>query len=79
MTKPRFYYIDFLRVIAILMMFIFHVNMISVAEDGWHIKDKSASNVLMELNYCITKPQTYMFIALLNFKCLVLGVDLPRL
>lgn len=33
------------------MMFIFHVNMIFVAENDWHIKDKSTSNVLMELNY----------------------------
>ncbi len=51
MTKNRYYYIDFLRVIAILMMFIFHVNMIFVAENSWHIKDVSSSNVLMELNY----------------------------
>ncbi|MCB0476471.1 MAG: acyltransferase family protein, partial [Flavobacteriaceae bacterium] len=49
--KNRYYYIDFLRVIAILMMFIFHVNMIFVVENDWHIKDVSSSNVLMELNY----------------------------
>lgn len=51
MEKSRYYYIDFLRVIAIVMMFVFHVNMIFVAENDWHIKDASSSNVLMELNY----------------------------
>jgi len=51
MEKNRYYYIDFLRVIAILMMFVFHVNMVFVAENDWHIKDVSSSNVLMELNY----------------------------
>lgn len=49
--KARYYYIDFLRVVAIVMMFIFHVNMIFVAEWGWHIKDTSSSNVLLEINY----------------------------
>ncbi|MBB3167118.1 acyltransferase family protein [Simiduia aestuariiviva] len=47
----RFFYIDFLRVAAIVMMFIFHVNMIFVAEWDWHIKNVSQSNVLMEVNY----------------------------
>ncbi len=47
----RYFYIDFLRVAAILMMFVYHVNMIFVSEWGWHIKDTSQSNVLMELNY----------------------------
>ncbi|WP_299713488.1 acyltransferase family protein [uncultured Tenacibaculum sp.] len=50
-NKIRFHYIDFLRVIAILMMFIYHINMIFVAENDWHIKDNSSSNVLMEVNY----------------------------
>lgn len=47
----RHVYIDFLRIVAILLMFVFHVNMIFVAEWGWHIKDSSQSNVLMEVNY----------------------------
>ncbi len=51
MANQRYYYIDFLRVIAILMMYVFHVNMIFVAEWDWHIKDASSSNVLLELNY----------------------------
>lgn len=47
----RFFYIDSLRVIAILLMFIYHVNMIFVAEWDWHIKNTTHSNVLMEINY----------------------------
>lgn len=49
--SERLHYIDSLRVIAILMMFIYHVSMIFVAEWGWHIKNSGQSNVLMEFNY----------------------------
>ncbi|AUP80869.1 acyltransferase [Flavivirga eckloniae] len=51
MKTARYYYIDFLRVIAIIMMFIYHVFMVFVAEWGWHIKNKETSNVLLEINY----------------------------
>ncbi|MGX5202286.1 hypothetical protein [Aliikangiella sp. IMCC44632] len=37
----RLHYIDALRVIAILMMFIYHVSMVFVAEWGWHIKNSA--------------------------------------
>lgn len=47
----RHFYIDFLRVFAILLMFIYHVSMIFVAEWDWHIKNAETSNVLMEVNY----------------------------
>ena len=50
-TAKRYFYIDFLRVLAILLVFIYHVNMIFVAEWDWHIKADSTSNVLMEINY----------------------------
>jgi len=51
MNIKRYYYIDSLRVIAILMMFVFHVAMIFVAEWDWHIKNAEDSNMLLELNY----------------------------
>ncbi len=51
MKTTRYYYIDSLRVIAILMMFIYHVFMVFVAEWGWHIKNSETSNVLLEINY----------------------------
>jgi glucan biosynthesis protein C len=47
----RFFYIDSLRVVAILLMFVYHVSMIFVAEWDWHIKNAEQSNVLMEINY----------------------------
>ncbi len=50
-NKERIYFIDTLRVIAVLMMFVYHVSMIFVAEWGWHIKNSELSNVLLELNY----------------------------
>lgn len=47
----RYYFIDALRVIAIIMMFSFHVSMVFVAEWDWHIKNPELSNVLLEVNY----------------------------
>lgn len=50
-SEKRYHYIDFLRIIAILLMFVYHVSMIFVAEWDWHIKNVERSNVLMEINY----------------------------
>ncbi len=50
-NDERIYFIDRLRVIAILMMFVYHVSMIFVAEWDWHIKNNELSNVLLEVNY----------------------------
>lgn len=49
--RKRFYYIDALRVIAISMMFIFHVSMVFVSDWGWHIKNTQTSSILLELNF----------------------------
>ena len=51
MKISRYHYIDLLRVIAILMMFVYHVFMVFVAESDWHIKNKETSNTLLEINY----------------------------
>ncbi|WP_298504624.1 acyltransferase family protein [uncultured Maribacter sp.] len=51
MKTSRYYYIDSLRVIAILMMFVYHVFMVFVAEWNWHIKNAETSNMLLEINY----------------------------
>ncbi len=51
MKSSRYHYIDLLRVIAILMMFVYHVFMVFVAESDWHIKNKETSNTLLEINY----------------------------
>ncbi|MES2676102.1 MAG: acyltransferase family protein, partial [Pseudomonadota bacterium] len=49
-ASERHFYIDALRVIAVLLMFVFHVSMIFVAESGWHIKNTEQSSVLLEVN-----------------------------
>ena len=49
--EKRFYFIDSLRVIAILMMFLFHVFMVFVNEWNWHIKNEETSSVLLEVNF----------------------------
>ncbi|WP_271765705.1 acyltransferase family protein [Aquimarina algiphila] len=51
MAENRYYYIDYLRVIAILMMFIFHTSMIFVKDWDWHIQNTERSNMLLEINY----------------------------
>lgn len=50
----RHFYIDALRVIAVLLMFVFHVSMIFAAESGWHIKNTEQSRVLLEVNYFLS-------------------------
>ena len=52
--NERHYYIDALRVIAILLMFFYHVSMVFVAEWGWHIKNTEQSRVLLEVNYWLS-------------------------
>ena len=47
----RLHYLDALRVIAILMMFLFHVSMVFVSDWGWHIKNPERSQLLLELNF----------------------------
>lgn len=51
MNTSRYHYIDLLRVIAILMMFVYHVFMVFVAESDWHIKNQETSYTLLEINY----------------------------
>lgn len=51
MKISRYHYIDLLRVIAILMMFVYHVFMVFVAESDWHIKNQETSYTLLEINY----------------------------
>lgn len=47
----RLHYVDALRVIAILMMYLFHVSMVFVSDWGWHIKNQESSQLLLELNF----------------------------
>ena len=50
-TKNRESYLDWLRILSILGVLIFHSAMPYVAEDSWHIKNPETSNLLMESNF----------------------------
>ena len=49
--KSRETYLDWLRILSILGVLIFHSAMPYVAEDGWHNKNKETSELLLESNY----------------------------
>lgn len=50
MSKRR-YDIDWLRVIAIILVLYFHVGMVFTAEWGWHIKNEEQSYLVLEINF----------------------------
>jgi peptidoglycan/LPS O-acetylase OafA/YrhL len=47
--------LDWLRVIAILLLLFFHSAMPFVAEWGWHLKNAETSHLLLELNYFLSR------------------------
>ena len=53
--KEREYYLDWLRVIAILLLLFFHCGMAFVAEWGWHIKNPETSQVFQEWMYFLSR------------------------
>lgn len=50
-TTKRQTYLDWLRIFSILGVLLFHSAMPYVAEDGWHIKNKETSELLLVSNY----------------------------
>lgn len=73
-SSERMYFIDAIRVYAILMMFLYHVAMIFVAEWGWHIKDQSKNYTLMELNYWLASfRMPLLFFVSAYISCLILN------
>lgn len=53
--NERRYDLDWLRVIAILLLHFFHAAMPFVAEWDWHIKNKETSNLFLEVNYFLSR------------------------
>jgi len=53
--KERYYFIDWLRVIAIILILFFHVGMIFCKEWGWHIKNNQTSNIVLEFNFWLSR------------------------
>ncbi|HEX7118236.1 MAG TPA: acyltransferase family protein [Longimicrobiales bacterium] len=47
--------LDWLRVIAILLLLYYHTGMIFAAEWGWHIKNAETSALVLELNYFLSR------------------------
>lgn len=48
-------WLDWFRILAILGVLFFHSAMPYVAEWGWHLKNKETSNLLMELNFWLSR------------------------
>lgn len=53
--QDRQSYLDWLRMLAIIGVLFFHSGMPYVAEEGWHIKNKETSNILLEFNYWMSR------------------------
>lgn len=54
-TSSRQPYLDWLRIIAILGVLVFHSAMAFVAEWEWHLKNKETSYLLMEFNFWLSR------------------------
>ncbi|HEY0037235.1 MAG TPA: acyltransferase family protein [Longimicrobium sp.] len=53
--RPRRHDLDWLRVIAILLLLYFHTGMIFAAESPWHIKNPETSPLVLEANYFLSR------------------------
>lgn len=53
--ETRRYDLDWIRVLAILLLHFFHAAMPFVADWGWHIKNPETSNLFLEFNYFLSK------------------------
>lgn len=51
----RRYDLDWLRVLAILLLHLFHCTMPFTAEWDWHIKNEDTSNLMMEYSYFVSR------------------------
>lgn len=47
--------LDWLRVLAILLLVYFHTGMIFAAEVGWHVKNSETSALVREVNYFLSR------------------------
>jgi glucans biosynthesis protein C len=54
-TPERRHDLDWLRVIAILLLLYFHTGMIFTADWGWHIKNPETSYLVLEVNYFMSR------------------------
>jgi len=50
-STSRLPYLDWLRIMAIVGVLVFHSSMAYVSDWGWHIKNKETSNLLLEFSF----------------------------
>ncbi len=55
MESKRLPYLDWLRILAIVGVLLFHAAMPFNAEEEWHIKNKETSNLLLEFTFFISR------------------------
>lgn len=53
--QERRYDLDWLRVMAIVLLHFFHAAMPFAADSEWHLKNNETSNLMMECNYFLSK------------------------
>lgn len=53
--QERRYDLDWLRVIAIVLLHLFHCAMPFAAESGWHLKNDELSNLVLECNFFLSR------------------------
>lgn len=53
--NERRYDLDWIRIIAILLLHLFHSAMPFVSEWGWHIKNPETSDLFLEFNYFLSR------------------------
>ena len=54
-VSTRQAYLDWLRILSILAVFFLHSSMAYVEDWGWHLKNKETSNLLMEVNFWLSR------------------------
>jgi len=54
-SVQRRYDLDWLRVLAVIMVLFFHTSMLFVAEEWWHIKNPETSNIFLEFNFFLSR------------------------
>ena len=55
-TLPRQTYLDWLRIMAILGVLLYHSARPFIIDDPWHINNAASSDLLSEFNYWLRKP-----------------------
>lgn len=61
-TTGRQNYLDWLRILAIFGVLIYHSARPFITDDPWHINNEATSNLLMEFNFWLSRIRMHYFI-----------------